>query len=252
MIRSPFPAGSGRNLCGRAALNGLDTGSKPSRLTLAMTARLLSALFAAALFLGAAPAARAQVAIFNFHFAKEGPSINYGFYEEAWVVAEATGGPASWVLLFREGPHRRYIVVEDFGSLFFPNKGKTFVGVISAAAASGTPQTTFLAIGEVEKTVKAGNVSVKVPGDLRGYALSADDESDVPFTSDEGDVGYAGISTMKGSLHQNLSAEANRRNQTVEEALADLEAYVKRRGYSEFVVPVPTPTTGTGTGGTSP
>ncbi|MCB1086803.1 MAG: hypothetical protein KDM63_07145 [Verrucomicrobiae bacterium] len=211
---------------------------------------LLLSLATCGLFFAAAPAAHSQVAIYNFGFEKDGPSINYGFYEEAWVVADATGGPASWILLFREGAHRRYIMVEDFGSLFFPNKGKTVVGVISAAAASGTPQTTFLAIGEVEETVKAANVSAKVPKEMRGYALSADPESDVPFTSDEGDVGYAGISKMKGSLQSSRSADANRRNQTVADALTELEAYVKRRGYTEFVVATPTGGTGTGTGGT--
>ena len=204
---------------------------------------LLPALSAVGLLFASAPDAHSQVAIYSFDFEKEGPSINYGFYEEGWVVADATGGPASWILMFREGAHRRYIVVEDFGSLFFPNKGKTVVGVISAAAASGTPQTTFLAIGEVEETVKAGNVSAKVPKDMKGYALSADDESEVPFTSAEGNVGYAGISQMHASLQSAMSADANARNQTVAEALADLEAHVKRRGYTEFVVAVPAATT---------
>lgn len=199
---------------------------------------------AALVFLAAAPATHAQVVVYNFHFEKEGPSINYGFYEEAWVVADATGGPASWVLLFREGAHRRYITVESFGSLFFPNKGSTVVGVISAAAASGTPQTTFLAIGEVEHTVKSGNISVKVPKEMKGYALSADDESDVPFTSREGDVGYAGISVMRGSLASSQTSDANTRNRTPAETLEDLVAYVERRGYAEFVVATPaTPTT---------
>ncbi|MBL9152212.1 MAG: hypothetical protein JNK37_07000 [Verrucomicrobiales bacterium] len=198
--------------------------------------RFLPAALATLLWIAASTASQAQVAIYRFDFEKEGPSINYGFYEEAWVVADAAGGPASWVLMFREGAHRRYIVVEDFGSLFFPNKGRTVVGVISAAAASGTPQTTFLAIGEVEQSVKAGNVTVKVPTEMKGYALSADDESEVPFTSNEGDVGYAGISTMKGSLQVTRTADANSRNQSVEDALAEVEAYVKRRGYTEFVV----------------
>lgn len=208
------------------------------------TTRFLpAAALVALLWLAGLAGSEAQVAIYRFDFEKEGPSINYGFYEEAWVVADAAGGPASWVLLFREGAHRRYILVENFGSLFFPNKGRTVVGTISAAAASGTPQTTFLAIGEVSQSVKAGNVTVKVPTEMKGYALSADDESEVPFTSAEGDVGYAGISTMKGSLQVTRTADANSRNQSVEDALAEVEAYVKRRGYTAFVVPTTNATT---------
>jgi hypothetical protein len=231
--------------------NPLDTRMKIS--TLRPTTTIMTSLrntffcLAALVFLAAAPATQAQVVVYNFHFEKEGPSINYGFYEEAWVVAEAIGGPASWVLLFREGAHRRYITVEDFGSLFFPNKGGTVVGAISAAAASGTPQTTFLAIGEVEHTVKAGNISVKVPKDMKGYALSADNESDVPFTSREGDVGYAGISIMRGSLQISQTSDANKRNRTLEETMDDLVAYVERRGYVEFVVATPATTTTTTT-----
>jgi len=250
MNRCLLPDGARATIRRKKRFNGLDTAPKLSSLVPAMTARsfLLSFSVACALC-AAAPAAHSQVVIYSFDFEKEGPSINYGFYEEGWVVADAIGGPASWILMFREGPHRRYIIVEDFGSLFFPNKGKTVVGVISAAAASGTPQTTFLAIGEVEETVKGGNISVKVPKEMKGYAVSADDESDVPFTSAEGNVGYAGISKLKASLQSSRTADANRRNQTTAEALEELEAYVKRRGYTEFVVAVPTGGAGGGAGG---
>ncbi|MCB1064520.1 MAG: hypothetical protein KDN20_16580 [Verrucomicrobiae bacterium] len=202
-------------------------------------------LLAALIFFIAAPSAFSQVAIYRFDFEKEGPSINYGFYEEGWVVADATGGPASWILMFREGPHRRYITVEDFGSLFFPNKGSTVVGVISASAASGTPQTTFMAIGELETYVNGANVKAKVPRTMKGYALSADDESSVPFDAKEGNVGYAGISKMEGSLQSSRTSDANTRGQSTAEALDELIAYLKRRGYTEYVVtPV---TTGTDT-----
>ena len=94
------------------------------------------------LWLAAQPAS-AQVVVYKLEFAKEGSSINYSFYEEGWVVADATGGPASWVLTFFEGPIRRYITITDFGSLFYASKGGTVKAVISAAAADGTPQTTF-------------------------------------------------------------------------------------------------------------
>ncbi len=208
-------------------------------------ALLLIALAAAIL----APSAFSQVAIYRFDFEKEGPSINYGFYEEAWVVADATGGPASWLLTFREGPHRRYISIVDFGSLFFPNKGGTVVGVISAAAATGTPQTTFLAIGEIEKEIRGANVKAKVPKRMKGYALSADDESMVPFDDDEGNVGYAGISQMDGDLEESRSKDASSRGLTVEETFQELIDYLERRGYGEFAIPVPADSTTNGNGG---
>ncbi|MCB1230634.1 MAG: hypothetical protein KDN19_10230 [Verrucomicrobiae bacterium] len=211
---------------------------------------LVIALAAAAI----APSAFSQVAVYRFNFEKEGPSINYGFYEEAWVVADAVGGPASWLLTFREGPHRRYVAVTDFGSLFFPNEGKNYIGVISASAASGTPQTTFLAIGEMETELKGGNVKVKVPKAMKGYALSADDESSVPFDDDEGNVGYAGISQMSGSLEVTRSKDASSRNLTAQETFDELIQYLERRGYSEFeisITPTDTATSASNTTNTS-
>ena len=179
---------------------------------------------------------QAQVVVYKFDFKKEGASINYSFYDEGWVVASATGGPASWALTFRDGAHRRYVEVTGFGSLFFPNQGSKVVGVVSAAAASGTPQTTFLAIGELGETVKGANVSAKVPRTMKGYALSADDESELPFDSSEGNVGYAGISTMNGSLQSQRTSDANSKSWTVEETMADLIDYLKRRGFTEYEI----------------
>ena len=197
---------------------------------------------------------KAQVVIYNFEFSKDGPSINYGFYDEAWVVADATGGSASWILTFRDGGLRHYISITDFGSFFFANYGNKVKGVISAAAADGTPQTTFLAIGDLKETVRSSNITIRVPKTMSGQALSADDESELPFDSDEGNVGYAGISSMKGSLQVALTRDANDDNQTVEEAFADVITLVERRGFSEFVLDDGTDTgtdTGTTTTGTT-
>ncbi len=208
---------------------------------------LLSLAIGTAMLFGTATEADAQVVIYKFDFAKDGPSINYGFYDEAWVVADATGGSASWILTFRNGAQRRYISITDFGSFFFANKGSQVKGVISAAAADGTPQTTFLAIGELKETVRSNNITIKVPKTMNGQALSADDESELPFDSREGNVGFAGISTMKGSLQVSLTRDANDDNQTVAEAFADVTTLVERRGYSEFELATTTDDTGTGT-----
>ena len=193
-----------------------------------------SLVLATTAYFGAATESNAQVVIYNFEFAKDGPSINYGFYDEAWVVADATGGAASWILTFRDGAQRRYISITDFGSFFFANKGNQVKGVISAAAADGTPQTTFLAIGELAQTIRIGNITVKVPKTMSGQALSADDESELPFDSREGNVGFAGITSMKGSLQYAMTNDANDDNQTVDEAIEDVITLVRRRGYSEY------------------
>ncbi len=181
----------------------------------------------------------AQVVVYKIDFNQEGSSINYSFYEEGWVVADATGGPASWVLTFFEGPVRRYITIPDFGSLFYASKGSTVKAVISAAAADGTPQTTFLAIGTPSETVKKQNVKVEVAKTLEGTASSADDESELPFNVKEGDKGFAGFSKMKASLQRSRTDDANSDNLTVEETFAELITSLERRGYTAFEVDDP-------------
>lgn len=194
----------------------------------------------------------AQVVVYKLGFNQEGESINYNFYEEGWLVADATGGPASWVLTFFEGPIRRYITITDFGSLFYANKGGKVKAVISAAASTGTPQTTFLAIGTPSETVRKQNVQVKVAGHLEGVTSSADDESELPFDVKEGDKGFAGFSKMEASLQRSRTDDANSDNLSVEEAFAELIAHLERRGYTPFVVAEPEPAEAEGGGDDTP
>lgn len=181
----------------------------------------------------------AQVVVYKIDFEQEGSSINYNFYQDGWVVADATGGPASWILTFFEGPLRRYITITDFGSLFYANKGNTVKAVLSASASNGTPQTTFLAIGTPSETVRKQNIKVEVANQLEGVTSSADDESELPFDVKEGDKGFAGFSKMKASLQRSRSDDANSNNLSVEETFAELIISLERRGYTAFVVAEP-------------
>ncbi|MFK5922208.1 MAG: hypothetical protein QM496_08510 [Verrucomicrobiota bacterium] len=181
----------------------------------------------------------AQVVVYKIDFEQEGSSINYNFYEDGWVVADATGGPASWILTFFEGPLRRYITITDFGSLFYANKGNSVKAVLSASASNGTPQTTFLAIGTPSQTVRKQNIKVEVANQLEGVTSSADDESELPFDVKEGDKGFAGFSKMKASLQRSRTDDANSNNLSVEETFAELILSLERRGYTPFVVAEP-------------
>ncbi len=181
----------------------------------------------------------AQVVVYKIDFEQEGDSINYSFYEDGWLVADATGGPASWVLTFFEGPLRRYITITDFGSLFYANQGSKVRAVISASASNGTPQTTFLAIGKPSQSVRKQNIKVEVASRLEGVTSSADDESELPFNIEDGNKGFAGFSKMTALLQRNRTDDANSNNLSVEETFADLTAYLERRGYTPFIVEEP-------------
>jgi len=183
--------------------------------------------------------AEAQVVVYRLEFEKTGASINYGFYDEGYVIADASGGPATWLLTFRDELQNSYITIEEFGSLFYANKGDLTRAVISAAAADGTPQTTFLLVGDLTQEVDSDNISVTVAGQLNGYAISADDESELPFDSREGNVGYAGASEIKAFYQTDRSDAASRDRQTIAEALADIVTMLERRGFAEFTVEDP-------------
>jgi len=201
---------------------------------------LLAALAAITVFSSLfATSADAQVVIYRLEFEKTGASINYGFYDEGYVIADAAGGPATWLLTFRDDLQNSFITIEEFGSLFYANKGDLTRGVISAAAADGTPQTTFLLVGDLTQEVDSDNISVTVAGQLKGYAISADDESELPFDSREGNVGYAGASEIDAFYQTDRSDAASRDGQTIAEALADIVTMFERRGFVEFAVDDP-------------
>lgn len=206
---------------------------------------LLAALILLTGILTFAGGAAAQLAIYRLEFDKTGPSINYGFYDEGYVIADAAGGPATWLLTFRdeETLQNQFITIEEFGSLFYANKGDLTRAVISAAAATGTPQTTFLLIGDLTRDVESDNITVEVAGNLSGFAISADDESGLPFDSREGNIGYAGASEIKGSFQTDRSDAASRDRLTIADALADIVEMFESRGFTEFTAVDPAATT---------
>ena len=70
---------------------------------------------------------------------------------------------------------------------------------------------------------------------LNGFVLSADDESELPFDSSVGNLGYAGTSKVDGTLLREKTDSANSQLQSVDEALEELEAELQRKGFTEFV-----------------
>ena len=202
---------------------------------------LLAALILLTGVLAFAGSAQAQLAVYRLEFEKTGVSINYGFYDEGYVIADAAGGPATWFLTFRDEDtlQNHFITIEEFGSLFYANKDTLTRAVISAAAATGTPQTTFLLVGDLTRDVDSDNITVKVAGNMNGYAISADDESELPFDSREGNVGYAGASEIKATFQTERSDAASRDRQTIADALADIVEMFESRGFTEFTVADP-------------
>ena len=85
---------------------------------------------------------------------------------------------------------------------------------------------------------------------LEGITSSADDESELPFSIQEGNKGFAGFSKMIADLQRSRTDSANSKKQTVEEAFAELVSHLERRGDTAFGVAEPAePEEGEGGGG---
>ena len=69
---------------------------------------------------------------------------------------------------------------------------------------------------------------------MRGYALSANDETELPFTVEEGIKGYAGTSIMRCYFQNPRSSNANDDGLTVAETITRLTEELERRGTALF------------------
>ena len=92
----------------------------------------------------------------------------------------------------------------------------------------------LLAVGEPNVRLRIDSAGFIATVDtalkLDGHVLSADDESELPFDTSVGNLGYAGTSEINGSLQRERTDHANSQLQSVEEALEDLEAELQKKG----------------------
>jgi len=197
------------------------------RALLAMT--VLSSLFIAA------DEVNAQVVVYRLDFKDTKDGINYRPYLGGFYVAPAIGGTGSLILQRTESDGLIYVTLENFGELFVATDNKTKRFVLSAAAANEVSTTNFLAMGRLDTKFKANGANfeldIKVSRELKGYAMSADSQSDLPFSGGEGDSGIAGIAQFTARLDMLRSDAANDAGVEVEGAVAQITAFLDDIGY---------------------
>ncbi len=227
-------------------------------------------IFALAVFLfaGALAPLSAQVLVYELEI-KPIRSMNLDFYNEGYFVVPPDGGVGSFIFAFKKNGTRSYSVASGIGRLFFGRKDDNIQAVVEAGNASPatdpttTPDTegvsttstdaTFLAFGEADKkmrfkTALSDNV-LRVAKVLRGGSVAWAEET---FTGENAPshLGFVGMFDLKMDLEEKRTEEYNDRNLSVDQALAELENFLKSRGYANENEVGPVTDGGTTDGGT--
>jgi hypothetical protein len=187
-------------------------------------------------FSSAAPA-DAQTLVYRMEFRKAGGSINFELFDQAFFVVGGLGGEGSFVFTYREDGRDFFVTSAGGGTLFFAVRPGQDKAVIRATAGSGSGQSHYLAVGDLDGrlsvNLRGQRVTLGVSEKLSGWVLASDPESDVAFTGPDMTLGVAGFATLKANLDDRRTRDANRANLDVAQTVAVLVAQLERMGFED-------------------
>ncbi|MBX7212357.1 MAG: hypothetical protein K1X78_28885 [Verrucomicrobiaceae bacterium] len=200
-----------------------------------------------------ASASRAQLIVYKLAFDQAGETINYRPYQGGYYIAPVNGGTGSLILTQTTSGVKKYYTYASFGELFVAAKGDSRKSVISCTAANSVSTTTFFAIGSADDrlqlTTRSSDGDIFVARSLSGYAVSADSERDLPYSSSSAsDIGVAGVSYLRATMDEGLTVQAIDGNVTLTAEVTALQTQLTSQGYTNGLST--TTTAGTGTTGT--
>tara|TARA_R110002096_G_scaffold403766_4_gene601386 strand:- start:26776 stop:27459 length:684 start_codon:yes stop_codon:yes gene_type:complete len=191
--------------------------------------------------------AYSQVVVYNIDFDKVGPSANYRSYDRGFLVMPLDGGDVDFIFQFQVGSTRYFVEASEFGTYYITTEDDEREGVVANATTSNTPINFFMAIGDLNTTVRATvtttdetsnvttatKVSQKVPNKLEGYILTADPSGAGVFDANSG---AAGASEMTATLDAVRTNTANLQQLTIAETVASLVESLELAGWQELIV----------------
>ena len=199
--------------------------------------------------------------VYKLTFEVSGETINYRPYQGGYYVAPIEGGTGSLILTLTTGGVKTFYTYANFGELFVAVKGSKRKVVLSATAANTVSTTTFFAIGTADQRrhleTRSSDGDVFSAEVLRGYAVSADSEQDLPYgSSSANDIGVAGVSYLTARLDDGLTEDSINNNRTLSAAVTEIQTMLTEDGYTNGSSTTSasgsgTPATGTGTSGTA-
>ena len=172
-------------------------------------------------------------------------NLNFQFYTGAYIVAPVIGGPSSLILTTEENG-RLYTLAPNAARIFTVASPASRKTVLSAVALNGSAQASYLATGEINKTVSLpgakGIRSFRVAAALRGTLIANDDDSEVRSVSPDGTLGMVGSAIIEGTLREDLTYNASQ-HATQPDALLYLAGLLERYGYTAEGAQPATPST---------
>ena len=231
---------------GTTSTTGTTTSGATTSTTTSPTAATTSTLNSSAL------------AVYKLTFEVAGETINYRPYQGGYYIAPIQGGTGSLILTLTTGGVKNYYTYASFGELFVAVKGENRKVVLSATAANTVSTTTFFAIGTADEQLhletRSSESDVFVADLLKGYAVSADSEKDLPYgSSSANDIGVAGVSYLRATLDDGLTQDAINNNRTLTAEVTVVQTLLADDGYVSGTTSTTTSgssTTGTNTSGT--
>lgn len=161
-------------------------------------------------------------------------NLNFQFYTGAYIVAPVIGGPSSLILTTEENG-RLYTLAPNAARIFTVASPASRKTVLSAVALNGSAQASYLATGEINKTVSLpgtkGIRSFRVAAGLRGTLIANDDDSEARAVSPDGTLGMVGSAIIEGTLREDLTYNASQ-HATQSDALLYLAGLLERYGYT--------------------
>ena len=161
-------------------------------------------------------------------------NLNFQFYTGAYIVAPVIGGPSSLILTTEENG-RLYTLAPNAARIFTVASPASRKTVLSAIALNGSAQASYMATGDINKTVSLpgakGIRSFRVAAGLRGTLIANDDDSEARAVSPDGTLGMVGSAIIEGTLREDLTYNASQ-HATQSDALLYLAGLLERYGYT--------------------
>lgn len=201
--------------------------------------KLLLALLLA-ITLWQAPAALAQVAIYDLTFQRpDERSINFSSFDGGYLILDVITGRGSFLLTYREirdgSPQPCFVQAKEAAQAFTAVRDSGRKTVVRASAGNGSSVVHYLATGGVDHQISvqaAGKpVEVQIASLLTGQILASDDESDVEFSPGHPFIGFAGMTSFDLTFNPDLTTRANRRQETLSQALETVAAKLEGLGF---------------------
>ncbi len=203
------------------------------------TKKLLALL--ACLLMAPLSSAFGWVLVYDLKFEAVGDSVNFRPYDGGYYLApRGTDSNGGTLILFRHtGAQKQYFLFQDFGEIFYAaTNGQSRKAVLSAAASNFVSSTTFYAIGDAKNKVKYksldGEGFLYVAPELKGFAISADSERDLPFAGeadDPHDVGVAGTAELTCTLNESYTEDPEELVSTLSTMTSKMLQILAQAGY---------------------